>query len=76
MFRYGERGALKAKDEALQVHHVFPQKFREEFLKLGINPDNPLFTVEVGPEQQGWSALYNKVWGEFLTVHPDASITQ
>jgi hypothetical protein len=62
----------KSADDAvgMQAHHVFPQKFRDEFNDLGINVDDPHFGAWVDSTHQNWSPEYNERWAEFLQTDP------
>ena len=56
---------------AFHRHHVFPQKFRAAFERLGINIDNVRFGSPVrGDLHLGWSAEYNREWEAFLATNP------
>jgi hypothetical protein len=56
------------------AHHVFPQKFKQEFAKRGININNPKF----GSWWEASSYLknakaYNTQWQNFLNTNPNTS---
>lgn len=72
-------GALKARHrrltggipEGAHAHHVFPQKFAEQFGRAGININDPRFGTwwEAGAHQRAASA-YNAAWERFLQTNP------
>ena len=51
----------------MHAHHVFPQEFRSEFLKRGINVHTPEYGVWWHRTPHGRTAKeYNKMWRELL----------
>jgi hypothetical protein len=63
--------------EGTQAHHVFPQKFAEQFGRSGINIHDPRFGAwwEAGAHGQAVSA-YNRDWGEFFRANPTPTVEQ
>ena len=57
--------------EGSQAHHVFPQRFAEQFGKSGINIHDPRFGAwwEAGAHQRA-SPAYNQAWERFLQSNP------
>ncbi|MCC7572639.1 MAG: hypothetical protein KO464_04525 [Candidatus Methanofastidiosum sp.] len=49
-------------------HHVLPQSFESQFLKVGININNPTYGAWVNSTHQNWSAAYNKAWQTFFNT--------
>ncbi len=45
-------------DAFYQAHHIIPQKFREQFMRFGINIDNPIFGQWIRPAEH--SAMHAK----------------
>ena len=58
----------------LFAHHVFPQQFREEFAKRGINIDSPIYIKLLNQQQHTaiHSAGYNSMWKKFFIDNPFA----
>jgi hypothetical protein len=70
----------EAAEEGTVLHHIFPQQFRDQFERLGIDIDKytirldqitehiPLHSgVEYsGVETEGWAGTYNDHWAVFL----------
>lgn len=53
--------------EGFDAHHVFPQKFVDEFSKIGVKYDNAKFGSWVDEGiHRGFSHEYNLDWDTFL----------
>ena len=64
-------------DQGQEAHHIFPQKFRSDFKKAGINIDSPIFGSWVDKNQhRGWSSAYNKEWKAFFASVKNPSMDQ
>jgi hypothetical protein len=62
---------------AVDAHHVFPQKYRERFLKKGINIDEPRYLTWWEKESHRRAAsAYNKAWDEFIRKNQTATSVQ
>jgi hypothetical protein len=60
-----------------QAHHVFPQKFVDQFSKVGININNPTFGTWLEASSHLKSAnAYNAKWIEFFMKYPGATQPQ
>ncbi len=61
----------------IEAHHVFPQAMRDEFLKKGINIDDPKFLTwwERAPHRAS-AKEYNDIWRAFFADHPRATKEQ
>ena len=61
----------------IEAHHVFPQAMRDEFLKKGINIDDPKFLTwwERALHRQAAND-YNKEWRIFLRDNPEVTESQ
>lgn len=58
----------------IDAHHVFPQKFRERFLKNGINIDDPKHLVWWESKvHQPTAKDYNNTWFEFFQTGPTST---
>ena len=76
-FRGNLQDLTKKTDEAIEgmdAHHVFPQKFREEFKKIALGNDwidNPYYGAwwELHDHRRNARA-YNKAWEKFLKTNP------
>ena len=53
-----------------EQHHIFPQKFVEDFKKMGIDIDNFAVDVQMN-SHRSFSNKYNKDWGNFLNTRPN-----
>jgi len=61
----------------IEAHHVFPQTMRDEFLKKGINIDDPKYLTWWEKRPHGSNASeYNGIWREFLADSPRATKEQ
>lgn len=62
--------------QGMEAHHVFPQEFREEFEKVGIEyiHDARLLVWVNRADHQAWSHDYSKAWQSFFEGNPDAGI--
>jgi RHS repeat-associated protein len=63
--------------EGEDAHHIFPQKFSEQFEKAGINIHDPRFGAwwEASAHRRAADA-YNRAWAEFFTANPSATMDQ
>jgi hypothetical protein len=68
-----EGGALRSFATAEPKHHVFPQQFRQEFGKLGIDIDRYTLQMPQGVHSEIHSMGWNADWEEFLAGGPTAA---
>lgn len=59
------------------AHHIFPQRFAEQFQRVGINIHDPRFGAwwQSGAHQQS-AAGYNQAWQQFFRGNPNASAAE
>jgi len=58
----------KTSIKGFEAHHIFPQHFRADFAKMGINVDNPLFGSFVQKQiHRSFNHSYNAIWEAFWT---------
>ena len=57
----------------LEAHHVFPQKFADDFSKAGINIHDPknIQLIDSTVHHMG-SYRYNQLWSDFFRTNPNA----
>ncbi len=79
----GNPGAIAGKTPPLADHHLFPQQFRAQFERAGVNIDE--FTVTVdrtthlrglhgnGLPDLGMPGKWNQRWAEFFDANPSAT---
>ena len=53
----------------MQAHHVFPQRFVNDFKDIGIEIHNPINGTWVDASHQSWSAAYNQAWANFFSAN-------
>ncbi len=75
-FRYNLQQLTGSLGKGMQAHHIFPQKFINEFARVGININNPLFGSWVGSNHQSWSVAYNNAWQAFFKVYNNPTTQQ
>ena len=65
--------------ERVERHHIYPQQYRYEFEKRGIDIDHPAHIIEIpwrqhrGAETGIHSRGYNERWGEYFREHPEST---
>lgn len=60
-----------------EAHHVLPQKYRDAFVKVGINIDDPKYLVWVEKKfHRAISREYNIEWAKFISENKKATTSQ
>jgi len=81
----GKRGGmivLKNSGKAWPKHHIFPQAFRSQFKRIGIDIDK--FTLKIPPELHSFlhaqgdrafpGGIWNSAWDDFFKMNPNATV--
>lgn len=61
-------------EEPIEYHHIFPQKYRNQFKMAGIDVDE--YTVPLSKSKHGWITHkfnLNKQWEDFFRANPQPS---
>ena len=76
-FRYNLQQLTGELGTGQQAHHIFPQKFIDNFSRVGINIHDPKYGAWVESHAHaGWSYAYNQDWFKFFDQNPNASYSE
>ena len=75
-FRYNLQQLTGESGDGMQAHHVFPQRFVNDFKDIGIEIHNPINGTWVDASHQNWSAAYNQAWANFFSANTNPTYSQ
>lgn len=61
---------------AIDQHHIFPQQFRPDFAKIGMNIDDYTLRIPKQLHQTIHSSGYNNQWQTYFEANPNATESQ